>query len=81
MCSAANSVSTRLRPAAPIAARRAGSPASAMIAFASAGASRGGTNRPLPPCRTTSRHPGKSVATIGRPQAAASSSVFGTPSP
>ena len=32
------------------------------------------------PCRTISRQPGTSVATIGRPQAAASSRFFGMPS-
>ena len=42
---------------------------------------RAGTSRPLPPWRTTSRHPETSVATIARPQAAASSNVLGNPSP
>ena len=36
---------------------------------------------PAPPGRTISRHPGMSLATIARPQDAASSSDFGSPSP
>ena len=46
----------------------------------SAGGSSNGTSRPVSPGRTISRHPGTSVAIIGRPQAAASSRLFGRPS-
>lgn len=47
---------------------------------ASASESRAPTRMPFSPVRTTSRHPGTSVATIGRPLAQASSRAFGKPS-
>ena len=56
-----------------------GPPASRSIASASACASSGGTRSALTPARAISRHPGTSVATSGRPQAAASSSSTAVP--
>ena len=50
------------------------------MASANACASSGGTSNALMPCRANSRHPGTSVATIGRAQAAASNKLFGNPS-
>ncbi len=53
-------IRARPRPArlTPCAVRRAGSPASAAMASASRPKSRGGTRKPVSPCRTTSRQPG-----------------------
>ena len=50
------------------------------IASAKAFGFRAGTSRPFSPWRTTSRQPGTSVATIGKPAAIASKRAFGKPS-
>ena len=58
----------------------AASAASFAIARAAASISPDGTSRPSTPSRTTSRQPTTSLAMIGRPDAAASTSVRGNPS-
>ena len=55
-------------------------PIGCAIARANATASRAGTRRPSTPSVTTSRQPGTSVVTSGRPHAAASIRLLGSPS-
>src|SRR5216683_5605894 len=66
---------------APILDRRMGSCTRVFMAWAKASGSWGGTRNPFCPVRTISRQPGASVATIARPQDAASIKTLGTPSP
>ena len=70
----------RARAAAPISERRSSSPTSRAIAAVRPSGSRGGTNSPSTPSRTTSRQPRMSVSTSGSPIAAASIAERGSPS-
>src|SRR5690606_4351092 len=74
------SLTTRWRPARPIARARSGLVSNSIIAAANSSGLPTGTNRPVSPGRTTSRLPPTSVATTGSPAAIASSRVIAIPS-
>src|SRR5215475_667518 len=77
---AENLASTSARAALPNFSRKAASPASFSMASAKAVTSSTDTVSAVFPSIAISRQPGASVATMARPQAAASSRLFGKPS-
>jgi hypothetical protein len=70
-------VSTRRRPAAPIATRFAGSEAKLSIAWRKPAMSPGATSKPFSPSLTISGMPPSRLAMTGRPEAMASKQVQG----
>ena len=72
MASQPNSAAARLRPAAPMASARPGSPTRAFRAAARAAGSSGGTSSPVSPSLTTSGMPPTRDATTAVPHAIAS---------